>query len=351
MPTLNKLWAGKVYGTNTGNLFIEFSEAGPNVAGILRFRDDAFGIVTYKLSGTFGEGLRITGVPQDPPEGVKVGNIEVEARLTPEGHLRGQWKSTLGTGGTFEAYPHDVNSPHAVSSLPANPTAPEQIFSRNIQLGALRLYAEDLQQLITHVKEDFTSGRVVVTYNLRGSQVTRYGDQFLTEMEKLERLNYLKVNIQEPEAHGINRVVTVELSAFGTNEVRVQGIRESWVIGKAEALVGFLRQHDSTLLTTYRKFGLNLNSLIFVTMLVIMPGLTSWQSRAFFALGIILLLVLLFTIHVRLIPNTLIILGGAKPTFWSRMWPQILSWIVTVSATVAGGLLLYWLTKETPKSP
>jgi hypothetical protein len=348
MPTLNKLWAGKIYGTNTGNLFIEFTEAGPKVVGIIRFRDDALGVVIYKVSGTFDEGLKITGVPQDPPTGVVVGNIEAEARLTPEGHLRGQWQSTLGTGGTFEAYPHDVNSPHAVSSLPPNSTAPEQIFSRNIPLRALRLFADDLRQLIAHIKEDFTSGRVVVTYNLRGSQVTRYGDQFLAEMEKLDRLNYLKINIQELEAHGINRVATVELSAFGTNEVRVQGIRESWVIGKAEAVVGFLRQHDSAMLTTYRKFGLNLNSLIFVTMLIIMPGLASWQQRAFFALGVIILLALLFTLHVRLIPNTLIILGGAKPTFWSRMWPQILSGIVTLITTVAGGLLLYWLTKETP---
>jgi hypothetical protein len=40
-------------------------------------------------------------------------------------------------------------------------------------LRALRLFAEDLRQLIAHVKEDSNSGRVVVTYNLRGSQATK----------------------------------------------------------------------------------------------------------------------------------------------------------------------------------
>jgi len=225
------------------------------------------------------------------------------------------------------------------------------MFSRNTPIGALRLFAEDVRQLIGHIKEDFISGRTVVTYNLRGNQVTRFAEQFLADMPNLNRLDYLKVNIQEPEAHGINRVVTVELSAFGTSEVRVQGIVESWVIGKAESIVGFLRRHDSAVLTTYRKFGLNLNSLIYIAMLVVVPSIASLRNRALFAGGVVLLLAILLALHARLIPNTVIILGDVRPTLWSRTWPKILAWIITVSATVAGGTILYWLTKGMPKSP
>lgn len=32
MTELRKLWAGRVYGTNTGNIFVEFDEVEPNVA-------------------------------------------------------------------------------------------------------------------------------------------------------------------------------------------------------------------------------------------------------------------------------------------------------------------------------
>ncbi len=351
MPTLNKLWAGRVYGTNTGNFYMEFTDAGPKVTGIARFRDDALGVAVYEVSGTFDGELKLTGQPQEATQGIAFGKIQIEGQLTKEGYLRGKWSSSIGTGGTFEAFPHNVNSPKADSLSTANPPVPEQLFNRTIPLRSLRLFADDVRQLIDHMREGFLSGRPVVTYILRGSQVTRYAEQFLNEMQNLDRLNYLKINIQEPEAHGINRVVTVELSAFGSNEVRVQGIQESWVIGKAEAIAAFLRRHDNALIATYRKFGLSLNSMIFFAMLVVMPGITSWLNRTMFAVGVALLLALLFVLHARLIPNTVIILGGAKPTFWSRAWPKIASWIVTVSATVAGGLLLYWLTKGTPKSP
>ena len=49
---------------------------------------------------------------------------------------------------------------------------------------------------------------------------------------RLGTLRYLKLLIQEPEAYGINRLAVVELNAAGANEVRVQGVQESWLWGK-----------------------------------------------------------------------------------------------------------------------
>ena len=60
MPTLNRLWAGRVYGTNTGNIFIEFTETDPKIAGIVRFRDEALGVVMYSVTGTLDGVLRLS---------------------------------------------------------------------------------------------------------------------------------------------------------------------------------------------------------------------------------------------------------------------------------------------------
>ena len=84
-PPLTKLWAGRIYGTNTGNIFIEFTETGPKVSGIIRLRDDALGMALYSISGTYGELLTLTGQPQHPPEGLQVGVISVEGKLTTAG--------------------------------------------------------------------------------------------------------------------------------------------------------------------------------------------------------------------------------------------------------------------------
>lgn len=110
MANIGKLWAGAVYGTNTGNLFIEFDESGSNIVGILRFMDTLYGLSIFSIQGTFDEEtLRIIGNPTKGAEDVT--SLTVEAKLTPEGHLRGTWKTVLGTGGTSVAYPHDI-PPH-----------------------------------------------------------------------------------------------------------------------------------------------------------------------------------------------------------------------------------------------
>lgn len=347
MAQLNKLWAGRVYGTNTGNLFIELDDTGPAVSGTLRFLDAAYGLALYSIVGTFGDTLRLEGQPAvEPVQPISLGVLTVEARLTEEGNLRGTWHSSLGTGGTFEAYPHDINSPAPTAKPDGD--VPEQIYTRNIALGAIRLYGDEIKRLIQYMKEDFRSGRVIATYNTRGSQVTKYVDDFLLEATALGDIEYLKIQVQEPEAHGINKLVVIEFNAHGANEVRVQGIRESWVVGKAEMLSGFLKNHQPTLVTTYKRFGLNLNSVIFLAMIILLPSIDSLTNRAIFVFGVVAIQQALLAIHVRFVPNASIHVGEAPPPVIERLWPTALSWIVAASSSLAAALLFYWLTNHTP---
>src|SRR5574341_434523 len=173
MAELGKLWAGRVYGTNTGNLFIEFERVeAPHVSGTLRFMDTVFGLAVYSIEGTFDEALKITGKPTQGGQGIQLGELTAEARLTSHGNLRGTWTSSLGTGGTFEAFPHDA-APSRVQSRDA-PTIPEQLYTKNVALGSIRLFAEDVRQLLTYIRQDFLTGRPIVTFNARGGEVTRY---------------------------------------------------------------------------------------------------------------------------------------------------------------------------------
>lgn len=112
MATIGRLWAGRVYGTNTGNLFAEFDTAADGrVTGTIRLMDAQFGLTVFSVLGSFDGTLRLRGEPTQVQPGVNADAIEVTATLTPEGNLRGQWSSSLGTAGTFEAYPHDIPPP------------------------------------------------------------------------------------------------------------------------------------------------------------------------------------------------------------------------------------------------
>ena len=246
---IGKLWAGRMYGTNTGNLFLELENTGPNVSGTLRIMDAEHGVAVYSVEGTFDEKLKLTGEPVKGPAGLELGTLTAEAILTPEGNLRGTWVTSLGTAGPFEVFPHDGT--HQQNVAQKGPSIAEQLYTKNISLGSVRLFSNDVKHLLAYIRQDFVSGQPVVTFNIRGSQVTKFSEEFLREADSLGQLEYLKVTIQEPESegYGINRLIVVELNAFGNNEVRGQGIHESWVIGKTEGTAALLKRHERVVIT------------------------------------------------------------------------------------------------------
>lgn len=346
MPKLGKLWAGRVYGTNTGNLFLELDTSNGEIAGTVRLMDSAFGLTVYRVTGSFDGTLRLRGEPIEPPAGDKAGSIKATAILTPEGYLRGKWESSIGTAGTFEAYPHDVPPPDQRAAGAAQ--IPEQLYTSTVTLGAVRLYAKDFFELAHFIRRDFVVGRMIVTYDVRGNEVTKYLEDFQNEAPTLAELRRIKLTIQEPEAHGINKVVVVELNSLGQNEIRVQGINESWVVGKTEAIARMLRTFEKGLVTTYKKFGLTLNQIIFLTMLVLIPAIESLWQRAVFVAVVVLLLGSLFRLHSRFIPSATIYFGEQEPTFLQRSWPSLLSWLIAATASLAAAFVFYWLTRPPP---
>lgn len=341
---LGQLWAGRVYGTNTGNLFIKFETSDRTVTGTLRFMDAAFGLTVYQIDGSFDEVLRLRGVPLNRPDELEP--IEVTAVLTSQGALRGEWQSEAGTAGTFEAYPHDLPPPDQRTAEAV--ALPLQLFTSNVTLGAVRLYAEEVIELIQVIRKDFVVGRPVVTYAVRGNEVTKFAEDFERETTSLGQLRYFKVAIQESQAYGINKVVVVELNARGSNEIRVQGIDETWVMGKVEAIARFTRKFEKGLVTTYRKFGLELNSLIFAIMLVVMPEIAPLWKRGIFVGFVFAVLVSLLWLHRRFIPSVVLYLTEQKPTFVQRVRPTVVSWLVAMTATLAGAILFRWLTNKMP---
>lgn len=343
MPQLGRLWAGRVYGTNTGNIFVEFDKIEPYVVGRLRFLDSAVGIAVYSISGTYDERLQLTGTWQQGGTAEDHGTLTIDAKLTSDGQLRGTWASSIGTGGTFELFPHDRALDN--DQLQTEQSGPEQLYTRRLQLGAIKLYANDVLALLQFMTEEFTAPRPVVAYRVRGNEVAKYAADFVREFSAIGDLDYLKVTVQEPDAHGLNRLVVVELNASGTNELLVQGTRESWVVGRSEALASFLRAYQRNLVTTYKRFGLNINSIIFLAMLVAIPEITSWQDRVVFVVATILLLGLLYWVHANFIPNASVSLVEPRANAFVRAWPTILSWVVAASASLVAALVFHWITQ------
>lgn len=336
-------WAGRLYGTNTGNVFLELSsQSDGRLIGIARVNDDRYGVAVFEVIGTGKDGrLELECDPKQLQDGVGAARVHVWGNLQLDSTVLGKWESSLGTGGTFRLFPHNIG---AQSAEPVR-SEPEQIFNHSISIGAVRLFKEDFQQLVAVVKKDFLEGRPVVTYNLAGGDITEFADTFLAKTESIDEIRSLKIGIQEQEASGINRVVQVELGEHGGSTVRVSGTDESWVVGKAQSVARILERDQSALATTYKKHGLNLNQLLFLVMLAFLPEVPDWPRRLAFVAAVHVILVLLFSVHSKLIPNTVISFEREQGGLRSKFLPTLGSWMLAFTSSLLAAIVFWLLTR------
>ena len=103
MARLGRLWAGRLYGTNTGNLAAELNSTEDGaIAGVVRFMDSALGgPIVYEVTGTYADGkLSFDGKPQKGMDGQEVGDGDhVARRLLSDGLLcAGLWAEICPPG-------------------------------------------------------------------------------------------------------------------------------------------------------------------------------------------------------------------------------------------------------------
>jgi hypothetical protein len=155
MP-LSRLWAGKAFGTHTGNLFIKLQGEDNALSGTLRFNDDATGIAVYSVNGAFnGTLLKLTGTVQLQAPGTAYGTLVASASLKPTGNLGGEWETTVGSGGTFVLFPHD--NPEAASAA----VVPDQLHTARHYFKPIEISREQIITLADEIQKSFPKGRLV----------------------------------------------------------------------------------------------------------------------------------------------------------------------------------------------
>jgi hypothetical protein len=348
MSEIGRNWNGNIYGTNTGNVAVTLDQKDEGLAGVIRLADKEHGVVVYAVKGTFEAGkLSLTGSPvSDIPEGVNIGELTVVGTLTAEGRLDGEWSTTIGTGGTFQLWPHSFESKEVRSSA-----LPEQSNISTRSLAAVRLYADDVRSLIAQLVKDFSQKRAIITYNDKGNEKNVYSDDFESVLDDLPQLHYLKISVLEPEMYGINKLAMIELAAWGENSIRVQSVQEAWAIGKAEALARHIKGFQPKLVSRFHKFGLSVNIAISIVALAALPGLVGFWRRLAFACGIFVIQTLITYLHRNYVPNFILFSTKKKPTLVGRLGPSVLSWTITIIGAVVGAVIYGLLQGELVNSP
>jgi hypothetical protein len=337
MVTLGKLWAGRAYGTNTGNLFAEFEDRTDGLGGTLRFNDDRLGVVVFEVQGSYdGNSLRFTGTPTMVPANQVAGTIQAEGTVAANGSIRGRRSSALGSGGIFELFPHDL--PNAV---PEGTRPPEQVQTATAKVGALSLGLEDLRGLVDVIGREFTTGRAVISYTQEGREILRWAADFLAAEPDRAVVRDLRVMIQEPDNQGGARSATVQLSGQGENTITVQATNETWVLGKLEAVTRYLRSRENRASTYFRRFAGHFGSVLFFGFIAATPSIAELHLRLVFAATMLVLLTALNWIHRHLVPNASITFGSLKTS--PGLGGLILSVLVNAAGSMIAAVAFYLL--------
>lgn len=343
-PKWAKKWAGNTWGTNTGKFFLSVTYGQKEATGLLRFCDSApgLGTVVYDLTGTLNDDtLSLTGTPTQPTDGVTVGDLELEAKLTSTGSLYGDWKTSIGTGGTFRAWPHDYED-----ETPTINKLSTQLFTRNIEISPLFLNLEGIKQILTDISKNLPSADIIMHYEC-DNNVTKslYSEKFLERVRDdsdfINSIKKLRFFASSPSEDGINNnVISLEFG-YINNHVSVQGIDETWVVGVCEMIKRLLKNNESLSKAVYKKFGIWVNYLLFAGTLIILPSIATFWGRSFVVFFMLGWISLFAFIHNKTTPSLTItnLPIPQKSMIWDKCREYIFATIKALGPVIFGFLL------------
>ena len=335
MP-LSRLWAGRAYGTHTGNLFVKLQEADSSLAGTLRFAQDGAGVVVYNVHGNFdGTQLTLLGTVEIQPPASVGGDLTIEASLKPTGNLAGEWQTTIGAAGTFVLYPHD-NPETASAGL-----TPDQLHTARHPFRAIDITREQIIELADEIQKDFLNARVVVTIAAE-AEVSRFLDDYRNRTPRTDRARFLKLYVSEPEKTGTVRLVSIE---FGQqyNLLVTQGGNEEWVLGSLERLKRAIRRYERVYTANAEWYGIGLKPILLLVAIALLPSLETFRDRAIMLGSVFLLNVGLDLFHQRYLPHAAIYLMPQREGLAVKVGLKVLSWVAGIAATIAAAVIAAYL--------
>lgn len=341
MP-LARRWAGRAFGTNTGNLFVKIEGEDSDLSGEVKLNDKEFGLATYIIHGRFdGETLAIWGrTPSSQPSSV-LSTINATARITPTGELRGDWSSDTGTEGTFILNPHDTSNESLI------PLELPQLFTARYNLGAAVIGRDDIIRIAKEISSGFSLGKPIVTI-VTNTEQSMFLEKFEIKNINAERASFTKIFIQESESNGLNRIISVEFGQ-AANMVMTQGSDEAWVLGRLEVLKSYLGDIRRSYVTGIRQVSPDVYRIMLLIAIIYMQSLPDFGIRILFFILILAFFYCSQWLQRKYIPFSVIYIGQRKVSTLRKLAPTIWSWIIAATAGVAGTVtatyLQVWLHK------
>lgn len=335
-----QFWAGRAYGTNTGNLFVMLEGEDSALTGSLHLNDDVAGIVIYSIQGKFENfHLSLVGIPTPQRGGTDPGQLTINAALQHDGIIRGGWTTSTGFAGTLVLFPQNQTQPVKNET----DQVPPQLHTARYDFGAVVVDREKIISIADAIQQNFNTNKIVVTF-IKGNQQSQFLPDFKKQNFNSDLTTFIRLSAREPENDVITRVIQVE---FGpqVNFVKTEGGNQSWVLGTLENLKNYIRPLERGYTTKLKKYGFIILTLLTPIAIVVFPSIKSLWNRAILMTAILAITGIIIWLHNRYLPPNATIYLGQKPEgAHTNIIRNIFSLGGAVIATVIAGIILFFLT-------
>lgn len=325
---LGKLWAGRVSGTNVGNVFLKIDGEPNQLKGTISLNEPNVGIATYDVAGSFiGNTLALNGSPSNSIEGYEFGDLSASLELNDSGELVGEWTTSIGSTGAVTLWPQnqDVKKKSESNLIPAFHSASHDFKPLVIDRSAI-------QNLGNSLKIDFPRSDVIVTV-VNETEKRFFLEDFDDIRFQFEKAKNIILFIQEVEQNGITKSVRLNLGQ-SFNNLAVQGSNEAWVSGKLNVLRAEIKQYEKSFFGRIRRFGFGLNQALVLGGIIFLPSFNTWVERTVLMLGILATVWALNATSQKWLINATIYMDD-QPIGWFRKYlPTVLSWVFGIISAV-----------------
>jgi hypothetical protein len=290
----NTYWNGTVWGTNSGALLVELTRDGQALSGSFALIQPGLGTTKANLSGTWSENNQLNATLTQftaetsvqvilPKDGQFTGIFDATQSV-----IKGDWHTGSGTNGHFVlvsgpkiSLPVQPNKGHQT----APPAAPKTVLGQplvttTLNLGAVRLDQDGLTNLAEIIREGTAVEQPAINASHRGREYIHIGIASLLKEAALPGfVDTVILSVNESVNNLGFKTVVVRLVKDGQNTVYVSGYDRIWVEGKAKQIEVALMDYQNRMIGFWRKYGANLNGIVFLALLWILPSVPSILDR------------------------------------------------------------------------
>lgn len=268
MINLTGQWIGNTYGTHPSNIFAEFINSNNTISVSIRSAaPNSQDVKIFIGICTQHEGLIEINLTQSIDGYFTTTTGKVIFKIVSERVLEGDFELSIGAKGIIK-----ISKYYHFNTLNER-SEPLQIIAKEYLLNyPLKIYKNDILKIIEVMKELSTkTGNLVITEQSKGTKVTKYADDYLKTIPHQNNIDSLSFTAQVLVS-GFTNTLTLNLNRRSTSNIISQSPDYLWSHSTPTFLKETLEQRANKLLGIYKKYDLEINGLLFLALLVILPS-------------------------------------------------------------------------------